>query len=63
MLKRTVPTAGLALLPKTGHTCNLEDPDEFNHLIQRFFTDVERGAWGARDPRSLATSTMGMDER
>jgi pimeloyl-ACP methyl ester carboxylesterase len=63
MLKRTIPTAGLALLPKTGHTCNLEEPELFNRLLERFFADVENGAWRARDPRSLATSTTGMDER
>jgi pimeloyl-ACP methyl ester carboxylesterase len=63
MLKRTIPTAGLALLPKTGHTCNLEEPELFTRLLERFFADVENGAWGARDPRSLATSTTGMDER
>ncbi|MEA2382737.1 MAG: hypothetical protein QOH72_2708 [Solirubrobacteraceae bacterium] len=63
MLKRTIPAAGLALLPKTGHTCNLEEPELFNRLLERFFADVEHGAWGARDPRSRATSTTGMDER
>jgi pimeloyl-ACP methyl ester carboxylesterase len=63
MLKRTIPTAGLALLPKTGHTCNLEEPELFDRLLERFFADVENGAWGARDPRSRATSTTGMDER
>jgi pimeloyl-ACP methyl ester carboxylesterase len=63
MLKRTIPTAGLALLPKTGHTCNLEEPELFTRLLERFFADVENGAWGARDPRSRATSTTGMDER
>jgi pimeloyl-ACP methyl ester carboxylesterase len=63
MLKRTIPTAGLALLPKTGHTCNLEEPELFNRLLERFFADVENGAWRARDPRSLATSTTGMDGR
>jgi pimeloyl-ACP methyl ester carboxylesterase len=63
MLKRTIPAAGLALLPKTGHTCNLEEPELFNALLVRFFADVENGAWGPRDPRSLGTSTTGMDER
>src|SRR5919108_75362 len=61
MLKRTIPTAGLALLPKTGHTCNLEEPEVFDRLLERFFADVENGAWRRRDPRSLATSTTGMD--
>ena len=63
MLKRTIPTAGLAVLPKTGHTCNLEEPELFNALLARFFADVENEAWRPRDPRSLATSTTGMDER
>jgi pimeloyl-ACP methyl ester carboxylesterase len=62
MLKRTIPSAGLALLPKTGHTCNLEEPELFDRLLERFFADVENGAWGPRDPRSLGTSTTGMDE-
>jgi pimeloyl-ACP methyl ester carboxylesterase len=63
MLKRTIPTAGLAVLPRTGHTCNLEEPELFDRLLERFFADVEHDAWGRRDPRSLATSTTGMDER
>lgn len=63
MLKRTIPAAGLAVLPKTGHTVNLEEPELFGRLVERFFADVENGAWGPRDPRSLATSTTGMDER
>ena len=62
MLKRTIPGAGLAVLPRTGHTCNLEEPELFDRLLERFFADVENGAWDARDPRSLATSTTGMDE-
>jgi pimeloyl-ACP methyl ester carboxylesterase len=63
MLKRTIPAAGLAVLPKTGHTVNLEEPELFGRLLERFFADVENGAWRPRDPRSLATSTTGMDER
>ena len=62
MLKRTIPAAGLAVLPRTGHTCNLEDPAAFNRLVEDFLTSVENDAWPPRDPRSLATSTTGMDE-
>jgi pimeloyl-ACP methyl ester carboxylesterase len=62
MLKRTIPSAGLAVLPKTGHTANLEEPELFNRFVLDFFTSVEQGRWGLRDPRSLATSTTGMDE-
>jgi pimeloyl-ACP methyl ester carboxylesterase len=60
MLKRTIATSGLAILPRTGHTANLEEPDVFNEVVDRFLAAVERGAWRPRDPRSLSTSTTGM---
>jgi pimeloyl-ACP methyl ester carboxylesterase len=50
-LKRTIPTAGLLVLPKTGHTINLEEPGLFNGALAEFFARVEAGRWGARDPR------------
>lgn len=59
MLKRTIPTSGLVVLPQTGHTANLEDPGEFNRAVDRFLSAADRKAWLPRDPRSLATSTMG----
>ena len=63
MLKRTIPTSGLAILPRTGHTANLEDPDVFNGAVDRFLAAVERGAWRPRDPRSVSASTTGMRPR
>jgi pimeloyl-ACP methyl ester carboxylesterase len=60
MLKRTIPSAGLAILPQTGHTTNLEEPDLFNATVDRFLAAVDRGAWRSRDPRSLSDSTTGM---
>ena len=60
MLKRTIPTAGLAVLPRTGHTANLEEPEEFNAAVDRFLAAVDRGAWRGRDPRSLSESTTGV---
>ena len=60
MLKRTIPSSGLAVLPRTGHTANLEEPDVFNHVVDRFLATVARGAWHPRDPRSLSESTMGL---
>jgi pimeloyl-ACP methyl ester carboxylesterase len=59
MLKRTVPTAGLAVLPRTGHTANLEEPHLFNETVDRFLAAAEAGAWWPRDPRSLSASTTG----
>jgi len=47
-----MPTAGLAVLPKTGHAVNLEDPALFNHLVADFLTQVEHGRWPVRDPET-----------
>jgi pimeloyl-ACP methyl ester carboxylesterase len=62
MLKRTVPSAGLLVLPRTGHTANLEDPAVFNRAVDEFLAAVERGEWGDRDPRSQTGSITGMDD-
>ncbi len=52
-LKRTIPSAGLLMVPRTGHAVNLEEPDAFNRAVQEFFAIVERGKWSLRDPRSI----------
>ncbi len=57
-LKRNMPAAGLWILPKTGQTVNLEEPDAFNRQLLDFITAVDAGAWGRRDPRSLGLSTL-----
>lgn len=44
-LKATLPAAGLAVLPMTGHAANLEEPDPVNRLLADFFTAVEHGRW------------------
>lgn len=59
MLKRTLPRCGLAILPKSGHVTNLEEPALFNHLVEHFFGQVEHDRWTTRDPRSLSSSTTG----
>ena len=51
-LKRVIPTAGLAVLAKSGHTLNIEEPDLVNTLIADFLGQVAAGAWGPRDPRA-----------
>jgi pimeloyl-ACP methyl ester carboxylesterase len=62
MLKRTIPASGLAVLPQTGHTANLEDPGLFNAVVDRFLATAARGGWRHRDPRSLSSSTTGVRE-
>lgn len=57
-LKRTVPASGLAVLPKTGHTLNLEEPELFNRLLSEFIAGVEAGRWRRRDPRANPAEIM-----
>ena len=44
-LKSVIATAGLWMVPRTGHAINLEEPAAFNHAIGDFFSAVENGAW------------------
>lgn len=48
-MKQHIRTAGLAILPMTGHTLNLEEPERFNQLVLDFLTTVEQGRWPTRD--------------
>jgi pimeloyl-ACP methyl ester carboxylesterase len=57
-MKRTIPTAGLVVMPKCGHTINVEEPDAFNRIVSDFLTAVEAGKWGVRNPASLSASAV-----
>lgn len=57
-LKRTIPASGLLVVPKTGHTVNLEEPDLFNRAVAEFFSMVEAGRWLPRDPRANPEQIM-----
>ena len=59
LMKRAIPSAGLAILPKSGHGINLEEPELFNRLLEDFFHQVEAGRWSARDTRSVVPSIYG----
>ena len=58
MLKRSIPTAGLSILPRTGHTLNLEEPEHFNRFVGDFIALVEAGRWLPRDPRAVPAEIM-----
>lgn len=60
MLKRTISSSALAVLPRTGHTSNLEEPELFNRLVTSFLAIVDAGRWTARDPRSFGETLTGM---
>lgn len=57
-MKRSIPASGLLVLPKTGHTINLEEPDTFNRALAEFIAQVEAGRWLPRDPRSQPSEIM-----
>lgn len=62
-MKRQIKTAGLLVVPNTGHVVNLEEPAAFNTAVLEFLTLAESGRWPSRDPRSLGRSSMIPEER
>ena len=59
LMKRNIATAGLAVLPRAGHTINIEDPEAFNRALFEFFMLVDHGRCAPRDPRSSAAGILG----
>jgi len=57
-LKKTVPASGLLVLPKTGHTLNLEEPALFNLFVSDFLATVEQAKWLPRDARSMPSEIV-----
>ncbi len=45
LIKRTVRTAALMVIPNSGHLLNLEDPTGFNEVVRTFIRTVDRGLW------------------
>lgn len=59
LLKRTIAQGRLAILPKSGHAINLEEPALFNQLLDDFLHQVEAGRCGPRDPGAICPSIYG----
>jgi pimeloyl-ACP methyl ester carboxylesterase len=57
-MKRTIRTAGLVVIPNSGHAINLEEPDLFNRALLDFLTAVDAGRWPRRDPASQTGSAI-----
>ena len=51
-LKRTIKTSGLLIVPKTGHTINLEEPALFNLHLSEFYSSINASKWNERDKRA-----------
>jgi pimeloyl-ACP methyl ester carboxylesterase len=56
LMKQHIPAAALVVMPNCGHGINLEDPSEFNRLVDNFIAHVESGRWPRRDPRAVSAS-------
>jgi pimeloyl-ACP methyl ester carboxylesterase len=57
-MKRKIRSSGLVVMPKAGHTVNLEDPDTFNRIVLDFLTAVDAGRWPLRNPASISASAI-----
>jgi pimeloyl-ACP methyl ester carboxylesterase len=49
-LKRTAPTAGLLVIPRSGHNIPSEEPAMFNAALAELFASAEAGRWLAHKP-------------
>ncbi len=59
LMKRSIPTSALVVMPNSGHLINLEEPEAFNRHLADFFHTVDVGKWPKRDPRALAATILG----
>ena len=62
LMKRSIPSAALSVMPNCGHAINIEDPDQFNRIVADFIVHVDSGRWPMRDPRAVSTSITGMNK-
>jgi pimeloyl-ACP methyl ester carboxylesterase len=62
LMKQSIPSAALAVMPNAGHAINIEEPEQFNRLVGDFLSQVESGRWPSRDPRAVSASITGMKQ-
>ncbi len=62
LMKQSIPSAALAVMPNCGHAINIEEPDEYNRIVGEFLSQVESGRWPQRDPRAVSASITGMKD-
>ncbi len=62
LMKQTIASAALVVMANCGHTINIEEPDEFNRIVERFLAQVDAGRWPMRDPRAVSGSITGMKD-
>ena len=59
LMKKTIPSAALVVMPNCGHAINLEDPDAYNRHLDDFLYAVDIGKWPPRDPRAMVPAILG----
>ena len=57
-MKRTIRSSALVVIPRSGHTVNLEEPAAFNRAVEDFLAAVDAGSWRERNPESLSESQL-----
>src|SRR5437870_12187027 len=57
-MKRKIRPSALVVIPKAGHTINLEDPDLFNRALLDSLTAVDAGRWPLRHPQPHTGSAI-----
>lgn len=62
LMKQSIPSAALAVIPNAGHAINIEEPEEYNRIVGDFLAQVESGRWPQRDLRAMSASITGMNE-
>jgi pimeloyl-ACP methyl ester carboxylesterase len=62
LMKQTIPSSALAVIPNSGHAINLEEPEEYNRIVGNFLAQVDSGRWRQRDPRAISASITGMKD-
>jgi pimeloyl-ACP methyl ester carboxylesterase len=62
-LKRSIATSALLVMPRCGHTMNLEDPEAFNRAVLDFVTWVDAGRWWERNPETLSGAIIAGREK
>jgi pimeloyl-ACP methyl ester carboxylesterase len=60
LMKQSIASAALAVMPNAGHAINIEEPEQYNRLVGDFLSQVESGRWPSRDPRAVSASITGM---
>lgn len=60
MMKATIPSAAMCVIPNCGHTLNLEVPQEFNRVVETFLAQADSGRWPVRTYTLATDNVTGM---